>query len=464
MWLYNTKTRRKEEFVPLQAGKVKVYTCGPTVYDLPHIGNLRTFLWSDLLARVLQRKGLEVYNVMNITDVDDKTIIGAKREGKSLAEYTKKYIDGFFEELEALRVKPAWKYPRATDHIGEMLEMIQTLIDRGHAYEQDGSVYFDISSISHYGALSGVVPDEHATHFGRLDSDQYEREDVRDFVLWKAAREGEPSWDSPWGPGRPGWHIECSAMALKYLGETVDIHMGGVDLVFPHHENETAQSEAATGQEFVRYWLHVEHLVVEGQKMSKSLGNFYTLRDLLQYGYEPVVVRHQLMTAHYRQQLNFTLEGLEQSHQALTRLWNFVDRVKEVPVDAQGVGLMDEVQAARSKFDAELDDDLNVPGALGAVYELIRRVNPLLARAQVSAEGARRVLDFLADADTVLGIVEHESGALDLNEEEVEALLAERERARARKDWERADRIREELRARGVVVEDTPTGSRWRLA
>lgn len=460
--IYNTMTRRQEEFRPLQEGLVTFYACGPTVYDFPHIGNLRTFLWADLLARVLRRRGFEVHNVMNITDVDDKTIAGAAREGVSLSEYTAKYAQYFFDDLTALRIEPAWKYPRATEHIPQMIAVVQTLIDKGHAYVQDGSVYFDISSYPKYGRLSGVVPDENASReFGRLESDEYAREDVRDFVLWKAAKPGEPSWDSPWGPGRPGWHIECTAMCIEYLGATVDLHMGGVDLIFPHHENEIAQSEAATGQEFVRYWLHAEHLIVEGEKMAKSKGNFYTLRELLERGYDPVAVRHLLMTAHYRRQLNFTLEGLEQSAQALGRLWDFADRLAEVPVDAEGADLSAQVAAAQAKFDAELDDDLNVPGAMAAVFELVRAVNPLLAEAQVGAEGARQVLDFLADADTVLGIIAHEKGTVDA---EIEALIVERERARAEKNWARADEIRDRLLAQGIVIEDTPTGPRWRRA
>ncbi len=458
--IHNTMTRRKEEFQPLHEGLVTLYSCGPTVYDFPHIGNLRTFLWSDLLVRALRRRGFEVHNVMNVTDVDDKTIAGAEREGMSLGEYTAKYADYFFEDLETLRIQPAWKYPRATEHIGQMLDVIRTLVDKGHAYEQDGSVYFDISSYPNYGRLSGVVPDEHTSReFGRLDSDEYELEDARDFALWKAAGPGEPSWDSPWGPGRPGWHIECTAMAIEYLGETIDMHLGGVDLVFPHHENEIAQSEAATGTQFVRFWIHPEHLIVEGEKMSKSKGNFYTLRDLLERGYDPVAVRHLLMTAHYRKQLNFTLDGLEQSRQALARLWDFADRVAEVPEDAEGVDLSAQVHAALTKFDAGLDDDLNIPGAMAAVFELVRGVNPLLSEARVGAEGARQVLDFLADADTVLGIIDHEKGSVDA---EVDALMAEREAARGDKDWARADEIRDELLAQGIVIEDTPTGPRWR--
>ncbi len=458
--LYNTGTRHKDDFQPLEEGVVSIYSCGPTVYDFPHIGNLRTFLFADILVRYLKRRGYTVHNVMNITDVDDKTIRGSQAEGVSLGEYTAKYADYFLQDLETLRIQPAWKYPRATEHIDQMLDVVQELIEKGYAYENEGSVYFDISAYPNYGKLSGIVPEEQETReFGRLDRDEYERDDARDFVLWKAAKPDEPSWESPWGPGRPGWHIECTAMSIEYLGETVDMHLGGVDLIFPHHENEIAQSEAYTGKEFVRYWVHPEHLIVEGEKMSKSKGNFFTLRELLDRGYDPVAIRHLLMSAHYRRQLNFTLEGLDQSQQALSRLWDFADRVAEIPDDAQGADLADEVTAALAKFDAELDDDLNVPGAMAAVFELMRDVNPLLAEGKISAAGRDRVLEFLAGADTVLGIIAHEKGSVDA---EIEALMAEREQARADKNWSRADEIRDELLAQGIVIEDTPQGPRWR--
>ena len=458
--LYNTKHRRKEEFEPLHEGEVYIYSCGPTVYDFPHIGNLRTFVFADIVARYFKRRGIDVHNVMNITDVDDKTIRGSNEEGVSLGEYTQKYTDYFMEDLDTLRVQPAWEYPRATEHIDQMLKVVEGLVEKGHAYEHEGSVYFDISSYPNYGKLSGVVPEEQETReFGRLDQDEYELDDARDFVLWKASKEDEPSWDSPWGPGRPGWHIECTAMSIEYLGNTIDMHLGGVDLIFPHHENEVAQSEAYTGQQFVRHWVHPEHLIVEGEKMSKSKGNFHTLRDLLERGYDAIAIRHLLMSAHYRRQLNFTLEGLDQSQQALSRLWDFADRVAEIPDDASGEGLEDEVAAALKKFNEELDDDLNVPGAMAAVFELMREVNPLLTEAKVGADGARRVLDFLADVDTVLGIIEHDKGSVD---EEIEALMAERAQAREEKNWARSDEIRDELLAQGIVIEDTPQGPRWR--
>jgi cysteinyl-tRNA synthetase len=458
--IYDTMRRKKVPFEPIEQGVVRIYACGPTVYDVPHIGNLRTFLFGDLLCRYLRRAGYEVRQVMNITDVDDKTIAGSQREGVSLSEYTRKYEDMFFEDLATLRIEPAWKYPRATEHVQQMQDLIAALMEKGHAYVHEGSVYFDISSFKGYGKLSGVVPDARTSReYGRLDADEYEREDVRDFGLWKAANPGEPTWDSPWGPGRPGWHIECSAMSIEYLGNTLDMHLGAVDLLFPHHENEIAQSEGATGEQFVRYWVHPEHLIVEGEKMSKSLGNFFTLRDLLERGHDPVAIRHQLMTAHYRRQLNFTLEGLEQSQQALRRLWDFVDRLEEIPAEAEGDDLSEQVESARARFDQALDDDLNVPGAMGALFELMRQVNILMGEGRVGGRGAAQVLEFLRDADTVLGIIEHERGAVD---EEIERLIAERDRAREDRDFARADEIRDQLLAQGIVLEDRASGTRWR--
>lgn len=459
MKLYNTLTRRLEDFAPLDGRTVRMYTCGPTVYDVAHIGNLRTFVFSDLLARTLAFLGWEVRNVMNITDVDDKTIAGARAKGVSLREFTQAYEQLFFEDLRTIGILPAWKYPRATEHIPDMIRLAQTLVEKGHAYVREGSVYFDISTFPRYGALSGVSPAaEHA--YSRLEADEYERDDVRDFALWKAAKPDEPSWDSPWGPGRPGWHIECSVMSTKYLGNTLDVHVGGVDLIFPHHENEIAQTEAATGEKFVRFWVHVEHLLVDGQKMSKSLGNFYTLRDLTARGFEPKAIRHQLMTAHYRKQLNFTLEGLAQSTSAVFRLWDFLDRLEEV---AREGGVSDETAAEVAKaerdFEAALRDDVNIPEALAVVFELVRAINPRLARDALTCGDARVVLAFLERADHVLGIMEHDKGALDAD---VERLIAERDEARRARDFDRADRIRAELASRGIILEDTPHGTRWR--
>ncbi len=461
MKLHNSLTRRKEDLVPGDGQTVTIYSCGPTVYDFPHIGNLRTFLVGDLLCRTLRHKGFQVKQVMNITDVDDKTITRATREGVSLREYTERYTQYFFEDLQALRIQPAWKYPRATEHIPQMLHIVQGLLQKGHAYVREGSVYFDLDSFSSYGRLSGVtVGDAGGGEYGRLDADEYDRESAQDFVLWKAAKDGEPSWDSPWGPGRPGWHIECSAMSMEYLGETIDIHLGGVDLLFPHHENEIAQSEALTGKPFVRYWVHAEHLLVDGQKMSKSLGNFYTLRDLLDRGYEPMAIRHQLMTAHYRHQLNSTLEGVEQSAQAVGRLWDFVDRLSEAEcAGAHNPEITEAVRTACEEFEASLADDLNVPGAMAAVFEVLRVANPILVAGGLDQENRRELLDFLGVADEVLGFIAHEKGVLDA---EIEALIAERAAARQARDFARADEIRDSLAAQGIILEDGPQGTRWR--
>jgi cysteinyl-tRNA synthetase len=465
MRLYNTLSRRLDDFAPADARTVKLYTCGPTVYDVAHIGNLRTFLFGDLLVRALRYLGFEVHNVMNLTDVDDKTIAGAVGRGLSLREYTDEYIALFHEDLAALRLRPAWKYTRATDYIPQMLALVQTLLDRGHAYVRDGSVYFDISSFDRYGVLSGVRPDADEAQRGaysRLEADEYSREDVRDFALWKASAPGEPSWDSPWGPGRPGWHIECSVMSMENLGATLDLHVGGVDLIFPHHENEIAQSEAATGHKFVRFWVHVEHLLVDGQKMSKSLGNFFTLRDLLDRGFEPMALRHQLMTAHYRRQLNFTLDGLAQSTAAIFRLWDFVDRLADLsaPGDVSAF-VAEEVTTAEDNFRAALAEDVNIPEAVAAVFGLAHAVNPALARGDLSAGDAAALLAFLSRADDVLGFLAHDRGAAD---EDVGRLIAERNEARASKDYARADAMRDELLSRGIVLEDTPQGTRWRRA
>lgn len=462
MRLYNTRTRQVEEFAPADGQTVRMYTCGPTVYDVAHIGNMRSFLVSDLLVRTLKYLGWQVLNVMNITDVDDKTIARSRESGETLRAYTDRYLDLFLEDLATLRIEPAWRYPRATEHIPSMIQLIQKLLDRGHAYVSEGSVYFDISSFPRYGLLSGCLPSsaEAAAAYSRLDSDEYARDDIRDFALWKAAKPDEPSWDSPWGPGRPGWSIECSAMSMEYLGPTLDLHVGGVDLIFPHHENEIAQSEGATGQEFVRFWVHVEHLIVDGQKMSKSLGNFLTLRDLVERGYEPMAIRHQLMTAAYRKQLNFTLEGLRQSTLALFRLWDFADRLQEIsrPGDASAI-LADDLESADSRFEMALRDDLNIPEAMAVVFDLVNQVNPALSRNQLSRTDANALLEFLNRADRVLGFIAHDKGSLD---SEVEKLIAEREKARRSRNYARADEIRDELLRRGIVLEDTVQGTRWR--
>ncbi|MGQ9731907.1 MAG: cysteine--tRNA ligase [Candidatus Zipacnadales bacterium] len=458
-------TRRKEPFAPADGRTVLIYTCGPTVYGPPHIGNYRTFVFEDVLCRALRYKGWEVRQVMNITDVDDKTIRDSAAQGMTLREFTRQYEQIFFEDLATLRIIPATVYPRATEHIAEMIELTKQLIERGHAYEIDGNVYFRIASFPAYGKLSGVRPTDteaRSREYSRLDSDEYEKEDVQDFALWKAAKPGEPTWDSPWGPGRPGWSIECSAMAMKHLGPTIDIHTGGIDNLFPHHENEIAQSEGATGQTFSRFWMHAEHLLVNGQKMAKSAGNFFTLRDLLKQGYEPMAIRHQYLSAHYRSQHNFTLENLNQSAQAVHRLWDFTDRLADLRPTLQAPGeLSDQVARCKEGFEEAIDDDLNVPGAMGKVFELMRAANIEMEAGRVSIADISAVQDFLTSADSVLGIIEHEREMLD---DDVQRLIQERNEARKNRDFARADAIRDELAAAGILLEDLPEGTRWRRA
>jgi cysteinyl-tRNA synthetase len=463
--LFNTLTRRKEPFEPADGKTVLIYTCGPTVYGPPHIGNYRTFVFEDVLCRALRYKGWDVKQVMNITDVDDKTIRDSSAQGMSLRDFTTQHEKVFFADLSTLRVAPATVYPRATQHIPEMIELTKALLERGNAYEVDGNVYFRIASVPGYGKLSGVRPTDseaRSRDYSRLESDEYEKEDVQDFALWKAAKPGEPTWDSPWGAGRPGWSIECSAMAMKHLGVTLDIHTGGVDNLFPHHENEIAQSEGATGQPFSRFWMHAEHLLVDGQKMAKSAGNFYTLRDLLDQGFEPMSIRHQYLSAHYRSQHNFTLDGLHQSAQAVHRLWDFTDRLADLKPHTQDPGsLSEEVARCEEAFGEAIDDDLNVPGAMGKVFELVREANIAMEAGTLSAADAAAVQGFLGKADSILGIIAHEREMLDAD---IERLIQERTEARKNRDYARADEIRDELATAGIALEDSAEGTRWRRA
>jgi cysteinyl-tRNA synthetase len=466
---FNTLGRKLEPFEPLRAGSAGVYTCGPTVYNTIHIGNLRTFLFEDLLCRSLRLLGFDVTQVMNITDVDDKTIRGAAEKGMALDDFTAPFIDSFRSDLAALNVVPASAYPRATKYVAEMQEIIARLLARGFAYESDGSVWFRIAADPDYGKLSGVKLDE-ARVGARVANDEYETEDVRDFVLWKGAKPGEPSWPSPWGPGRPGWHIECSAMSAAYLGETFDIHCGGVDNLFPHHENEIAQSESANGVPFVRTWLHSEHLVVDGQKMSKSLGNFYTLQDLLSRGISPRTLRYALISVHYRQKLNFTFAGLDAAKSALTRIDDFVFRVREAPSKGPEAKLLVKVGTFLDDFASALADDLNVSSALASLFDFVREVNGAIDRRELGAGDSERVLEALRSVDSALGVIFMEwgsSGAADhggesVSEAEIQAAIEARRLARAARNFAESDRIRDELAARGVVLEDSPQGTRWK--
>jgi cysteinyl-tRNA synthetase len=461
---FNTLTRRKEVFVPLEADKVGMYTCGPTVYDYAHIGNFRAFLFEDLLKRWLEYRGYAVTHVMNLTDVDDKTIKGSQKKHIPLKQYTEHYAKAFFEDIKKLNIKLASHYPKATCHIPEMVTLIKTLISKGYAYKsQDGSIYYAISKFKKYGKLSHTKIAELQAG-ARVKTDEYTKEEVQDFALWKAwtPEDGDVFWKTELGKGRPGWHIECSAMSMRYLGENFDIHCGGIDNIFPHHENEIAQSEAATGKKFVNYWLHNEHLLVEGRKMAKKLGNFYTLRDLLGKGYDPIAIRYLLLSTHYRQQFNFTFEGLDAAKGAIERLRNLVRRLQ----DADGKGstgkVADLLRVVQADFGCAMDDDLNVSVALGSLFNFVRDVNALLNANIVSKNEADMICYLMQRLDAVLGVI----GEVEREEalpKGAEEMIQRREKARKAKNWATADEIRVQLRNIGVVVEDTPQGVKWRL-
>jgi len=458
---FNTLSRRLEEFEPLQNETVRLYTCGPTIYDYAHIGNYRTFLFEDVLRRVLKLFGYDVVQVQNLTDVDDRTIQGANENGISLREFTDRFADAFFEDLKTLGVEPAEHYPRATDYVPQMVDIIKRLEAEGHTYRSDGSIYYRISTFPEYGKLSGVRPEENLAG-ARIDIDDYEKEDARDFVLWKAPKEGEPVWETDLGPGRPGWHIECSAMSMALLGESFDIHCGGVDNIFPHHENEIAQSEGATGCPFARYWLHAEHLVVEGEKMAKRVGNFSTLRDLIERGFDPLEVRYLLISVPYRQRLNFTFDGLHAAKQAIERISNTLRRLENTPPVDGADGIIEGVTEFHNDFRDALGDDLNTARALAALHNLLRRVNTGLDGDGISERGREALTQVFSDADSVLGIFPKgadREGAGD--DAEIDALIGDRKAARAGKDFARADEIRDELTRRGIVLEDTPHGTVW---
>jgi cysteinyl-tRNA synthetase len=457
--LHNTLTNATEEFRPLEPGVVRFYTCGPTVYDYAHIGNFRTFVFQDLLRRYLRYSGNRIIHIMNITDVDDKTIRNARAQGITLKEYTERYTQAFLEDSKTLRIEPPELMPRATDHIPEMVQLIRRLEEKGYTYRRDGSVYFSISQFPQYGRLSkkdftGIQPG------ARVDSDEYEKENARDFVLWKAPKEGEDFWESELGPGRPGWHIECSAMSMKYLGETFDLHCGGVDLIFPHHENEIAQSEAATGKPFVRYWAHAEFLLVEGEKMSKSKGNQFTLRDLLAAGHSPEAIRYLLLSVNYRRQLNFTNEGLRQANASIARLEDFAQRMKELADQtAPTAEFAAVVSAQRERFREAMDDDLNTSAALAVLFELVRTTYQRQEAGSLAPGDARAALEFIQEFDSLFSVLRAQPELLD---EEIRAQIDARLAARKRRNFAEADRIRDWLTSRGIQLEDTREGTRWK--
>lgn len=458
---YNTMSRQTEPFAPAEGDTVRMYTCGPTVHDFAHIGNYRAYVFEDLLRRFLKFHGWRVIQVMNLTDVDDKTIRKARAAGLPLREYTRRFAEAFFADLDRLRIERAEHYPAATDHIPDMIRLIERLLAAGVAYRSDdGSVYFSIARHPGYGRLArldiaGLRPGARVSH------DEYEKENVADFALWKAWDEsdGEVAWDSPWGRGRPGWHIECSAMSMRYLGESFDIHTGGQDNIFPHHEDEIAQSEAVTGRPLARFWMHCAHLIVEGRKMSKSLGNFLTLRDVIDRGWTGREVRYVLLTSHYRQSLNFSFDSLAAARAALARLDEFRDRFRTMAGTATAGPLPAWAAGAPSAFHAALADDLNISGAMGVLFDFVRDGHRAMDAGATSPSDATAALAVLADWDRVLALFEPEATSVD---SEVEELARLRETARRERRWAEADRLRDEIAARGWVVQDTPQGFRLR--
>ncbi len=459
---YNTLTQQVEEFAPLHNNEVRMYTCGPTVYNYVHIGNLRTFTFQDILRRWLRARGYRLNHVMNITDVEDKIIRNALAQGKSIQEYTAVYTKAFFEDAAVLRLEKPERIAYATAEIPDMVAAIEKLAEKSYTYCSDGSVYFRISKFPEYGKLS------HADFTGmqagaRVDVDEYDKADARDFVLWKAKKDGEPSWPAPFGEGRPGWHIECSVMAMKYLGETLDIHAGGVDLIFPHHENEIAQSEALTGKPFARFWLHSEHLNIDSQKMSKSLGNIYTLRELLSMGYTPESVRYLLASVPYRKKLNFTTDGLTAAAASIERLRNFKWRLDtEKFPDGVNEAVDVRTRSAQEQFDAALDDDLNTAEALAAVFDWLREMNSAMDAGELRAGNVSSALALLGRFDCVFDVLRPAARTGGLSDREVERLIAERAAAKKARDFARADAIRDQLAAAGVILEDTKEGVRWK--
>jgi cysteinyl-tRNA synthetase len=468
MRLYNTLTRTEEPFEPGDGRTVRMYTCGLTVYARGHIGNFRTFVCVDVLRRTLRHLlGYQIRQVMNFTDVDDRTIHGAQNAGMDLRTYTDQYVEAFREDARALGLEEVEEMPRATDpaNLKAMADLVRALDEKGHTYRSDGSVYFRIATMPDYGKLARLDHDGMKPG-ARVDADTYAKEDARDFVLWKATRPDEPTWDLVDPPGRPGWHLECSAMALRLLGDApIDLHAGGIDLIFPHHENEIAQSEGATGRPFSRFWMHVEYLIVDEQKMSKSLGNTYTIPDVVARGFRPSAVRFLLLSAHYRKQLNFTWASLSAAEESLRRLTDFLVRVDAIAGEGAHADVAERVAAARQTFRESIDDDLNTAAALGAVFELVRSLNASIDGGQVGTGDVAVIREAFAEFDRVLGVVslrQAEDEQPPVPVEEIAQLIEDRHAARRRRDFAAADRIRADLAARGVLLEDSAGGTRWK--
>jgi cysteinyl-tRNA synthetase len=460
---HNNLTGETEDFVPMNEGEARLYVCGPTVWNFAHIGNFRSFVFGDILRRHLKFKGFRVTHVMNLTDVDDRIINESKKAGKTIQEFVEPFIAAFWEDIDVLGIERPEHAPRATEHIAEMISLIETLLENGKAYESDGSIYFRISSFPEYGKLSKINFSGNETGgSGRVDTDKYDKEDARDFALWKLVGDDEtPGWDAPFGRGRPGWHIECSAMSMKYLGESFDIHGGGIDLQFPHHENEIAQSEGATGKQFAKYWLHGEFLKIDNEKMAKSLGNEYTLRDILGRGFSPLAIRYLLLSVPYGKQLNFTFEGLKGAETTVARLQQFRRLVKETESQPGSDAEVTELVAkSLREFEAAMDDDLNTSVALATVHNLVREINTVLSQDGLLADDREAVLDAVAKFDSVLGVFGPEDELM--LDSEIERLIEERQEARRNRDFARSDAIRDELLAQGIVLEDTKEGVRWK--
>ncbi|KAF0250390.1 MAG: cysteinyl-tRNA synthetase [bacterium] len=458
--LFNTLTRRQEEFHPQEDNLVKMYSCGPTVYDFAHIGNFRYFLFVDVLCRYLKYKGYKLFNIMNITDIDDRTIKRSNERGIALQEHTKEFTEKFLEDLDLLKVERPEKIVAATDHINEMIELIERLDKNGLTYVNEGSVYYRISSFADYGKLSGAKLSGNIAG-KRISVDDYDKEDARDFVLWKAAKEGEPSWDTVYGKGRPGWHIECSAMAMCYLGESFDIHCGGVDLIFPHHENELAQTEGATGKLFVKHWIHCEHLMIDGQKMSKRENRFFTIRDLTKQDFTPLGIRYSLISVPYRKQLNFTLDGLRGDETRVKKLQDFLRRLHKSKCQAgSSPEVSYAIKKAKESFEEAMDDDLNTSSALAAVAILESEINKAISTENFLADDKLAALDFFNKVEEVLGIFgSYKEEILDV---EIQNLIEERLAARKSKNFARSDEIRKYLAEQGIVLQDTKDGTDWR--
>ncbi len=457
--LYNTLTRKKEIFRPIKKGNVGLYTCGPTVYDFAHIGNFRAYMGSDILRRYLEYKGYKVKHVMNLTDVDDKTIKASQSLNIKLDDYTKKYKKAFFDDIDTLNIKRADIFPEATKHIKEMVALIKTLLKKGYAYKgDDGSIYYDISKFKDYDKLSRIKIKELKAG-ARVSQDEYEKDNASDFALWKAwdKEDKDVFWETELGKGRPGWHIECSVMSMKYLGNHFDIHTGGIDLIFPHHSNEIAQSEAATGEKFVNYWFHNEYILVDEKKMSKSSGNFFTLRDLVKKGYDSRAIRYALLSTHYKVPLNFTFKGLDSAKNSIERFDNFILKLQNEKSKKDNKNIDKLIKEVKVKFEKEMDDDLNISNALAAVFGFMNKIN----KEKISKKDAEKIVDLMKDFDKVFGILKTEKEKIS---KDIKELIQKREEARKNKDYEKADKIRDTLRKKDIILEDTTEGVRWKAS